>query len=178
MYNATTLEMRPHESIVVRIIRGDQNWWKHATIYQIYPRSFKDSDSDGFGDLKGIISKVAHFKDAGVNAIWLSPIYSSPEGYHDYYISDFKEIDPIYGTMADFEELVEKVHELGIKLIMEFLPNHSSKQHKWFELSENRTEGYDDFYVWRDAVNGNEPNNWVSIIKLNTGQHISKSLLN
>lgn len=164
MYNATDVTIHPHESIVARIIiSGDRDWWKHAVIYEIYPRSFKDSDSDGVGDLKGIISKVQHFQNLGVDAIWLSSIYKSPQGHHDYYVSDYKEIDQDLGTMEDFEELVEIIHEVGIKLIIEFVPNHSSNEHNWFELSENRTEGYDDFYVWKDAVNGTEPNNWVRL---------------
>lgn len=162
LHNSTEIKVGPHESIVVRIIiPGDEDWWKQAVIYRIYTRSFKDSDSDGFGDLKGITSKVQHFKDSGVDAVLLTSIYKSPSGYHDDYVIDYKEIDPVYGTMEDFEELLEKVHKLGIKIILEFIPNHSSKQHKWFEFSENRTEGYDDYYVWKDAVNGSEPNNWV-----------------
>lgn len=129
--------------------------------YQVYPKSFKDSDSDGVGDLRGIINEVDHFKNMGVDAILLSPIYTSPQVDHGYDVSDYRDVDPIFGTIEDFEELIEKIHELGIKLILDFVPNHSSKEHKWFELSENRAEGYDDFYVWKDAIDGQVPNNWV-----------------
>lgn len=145
----------------IKCIEADQNWWKHAVFYQVYPRSFKDSDGDGIGDIKGIISKVNHFKDAGVDAIWLSPIYKSPQVDQGYDVSDFKAIDADYGTMEDFKELLEKAHDLGIKVIMDFIPNHSSDQHEWFVKSENKEEGYEDYYVWRD-----EPNNWVSQKKL------------
>lgn len=136
--------------------KADQDWWKHAVFYQVYPRSFKDSDGDGIGDIKGIISKVNHFKDAGVDAIWLSPIYKSPQVDQGYDVSDFKAIDEQYGTMEDFKELLEKAHDLGIKVIMDFIPNHSSNQHEWFIKSEDGEEEYKDYYVWRD-----KPNNWV-----------------
>lgn len=166
LYNATNVELNPHESIVVKIITAvDQNWWKNAVIYQVYARSFKDSDNDGIGDLKGLTSKIQHFQNTGVDAILLSPLFNTPEGYYDDYISDYKQIDPGYGTMEDFEELIKTLHILGIKLIMEFVPNHSSKEHEWFELSENKTEGYEDFYVWKDPVDGNEPNNWVCVFR-------------
>lgn len=138
--------------------KADQDWWKHAVFYQVYPRSFKDSDGDGVGDIKGIIEKVNHFKDAGVDAIWLSPIYKSPQVDQGYDISDFKAIDEQYGTMDDFKELLQKAHDLGVKVIMDFVPNHSSNQHEWFIKSENKTDGYEDYYVWRDA-----PNNWVNL---------------
>lgn len=136
--------------------RAEDDWWKHAVFYQVYPRSFKDSDGDGIGDIKGITSKVNHFKDAGVDAIWLSPIYKSPQVDQGYDVSDFKAIDEQYGTMDDFKELLQEAHSLGIKVIMDFIPNHSSDQHEWFVKSENRAEGYEDYYVWRD-----ETNNWV-----------------
>lgn len=142
--------------------RADQDWWKHAVFYQVYPRSFKDSNGDGIGDLKGITSKIQHFKDAGVDAIWLSPIYKSPQIDQGYDISDFNEIDEKFGTMEDFDELLEEAHNLGIKVIMDLVPNHSSNQHEWFVASEKREEKYEDYYIWRD-----EPNNWVSF------QHIS-----
>lgn len=164
LYNATNVKISAHESIVVKMIAaGDQTWWKSAVIYQVYARSFKDSDSDGIGDLKGITNKAQHFQNTGVDAILLSPIFKAPEGYYDDYVSDYIQIDPVYGTMEDFVELVHTLHKLGIKLILEFVPNHSSSEHKWFELSENKTEGYECFYVWKDPVDGNEPNNWVCV---------------
>lgn len=138
--------------------KANEDWWKHASFYQVYPRSFKDSDGDGIGDIKGITSKISHFKDAGVDAIWLSPIYKSPQVDQGYDISDFKAIDEQYGTMSDFKELLDEAHELGIKVIMDFVPNHSSDQHEWFIKSENKEDGFEDYYVWRD-----EPNNWVHL---------------
>lgn len=164
LYNATSVKICAHESIVVKMIApGDQTWWKNAVFYQVYTRSFKDSDSNGIGDLQGITNKAQHFQNTGVNAIVLSPIFKAPEGHYDDYISNYIQIDPVYGTMEDFEELVQTLHKLGIKLILEFVPNHSSSEHKWFELSENKTEGYECFYVWKDPVDGNEPNNWVCV---------------
>lgn len=143
---------------------GDQDWWKHAVFYQIYPRSFKDSDGDGIGDLQGIISKLDHLKDAGITATWLSPIYKSPQVDQGYDISDFRDIAEEYGTLDDFKQLVEKAHDQGIKIIMDFVPNHSSDMHDWFQRSEAGEQPYSDFYVWKDAVDSGPPNNWVSSI--------------
>lgn len=140
----------------------DQGWWKDAVIYQIYPKSFRDSDNDGYGDLQGIISKLEHLKNAGVTVCWLSPIYESPQVDDGYDISNYTNVDPLFGTLEDFDELVAKATELGIKVVMDFVPNHTSDQHEWFQLSENRTEGYEDYYVWVDADDsGAPPNNWV-----------------
>lgn len=138
---------------------GNQDWWKHAVFYQVYPRSFKDTDEDGVGDIRGITRKLGHFKDAGVDAIWLSPVYKSPKVDQGYDISDFKEIDEEYGSLVDFDMLLFQAHRLGIKVIMDLVPNHSSDQHEWFVKSENREKGYEDYYVWRD-----EPNNWVGTL--------------
>lgn len=140
----------------------DKDWWKNAVVYQIYPKSFKDSNNDGFGDLKGIISKLDYFNETGITVVWLSPIHKSPQVDDGYDISDFKDIDPIFGTLGDFDELVTKANQLGIKIVMDLVPNHSSNEHPWFLLSENRTKGYEDYYVWADAKNGRVPNNWVS----------------
>lgn len=140
----------------------DEDWWKHAVFYQIYPRSFKDSDGDGVGDLQGIISKLDHLKDAGITATWLSPIYTSPQVDQGYDISDFTNIHDEYGTLEDFDQLIEKADELGVKIIMDFVPNHSSDEHAWFNYSVTRTKGYEDYYIWKDAKeDGSEPNNWV-----------------
>lgn len=156
------MEIKPHESLVARVIqKGSDDWWKHAVFYQVYVRSFKDSDGDGIGDLKGITNNVKHFPTSEVNAILLSSIYKSSHVDQGYDISDFRDIDVEYGTLEDFEELLKTAHELGIKVIMDFIPNHSSNQHEWFNLSENRVEGYEDYYVWKDPVNGTVPNNWV-----------------
>lgn len=152
-----------------------KDWWQTAVFYQIYPRSFRDTDGDGVGDIKGVIEKMEHLKEAGVQATWLSPIMKSPQADFGYDISDFKDIDPLFGTMADFEAMVEKAKELDIKIIMDFVPNHSSDQHEWFEKSVAREEGFEDYYIWNDGkeckpepwqegeVPCKPPNNWQSV---------------
>ncbi|XP_050491663.1 alpha-glucosidase-like [Bombus huntii] len=144
----------------------DVNWFKNAIVYQIYPRSFKDSNGDGIGDLNGITSKLEHIKDIGATALWLSPIYKSPQVDFGYDISNYTDIDPTYGTLADFDKLVAKAKSLGLKVIMDFVPNHSSPEHPWFKKSIQKIKPYDEYYVWRDAkiVNGTRkpPNNWLS----------------
>lgn len=146
----------------------DSDWWKHSVVYQIYPKSFKDSNNDGVGDIQGVISKLGHLKSSGVTVCWLSPIYKSPQVDDGYDISDFRDVDEIFGTLDDFDQLVANATELGIKVVMDFVPNHSSDQHAWFKLSENRTEGYEDYYVWQDAnaTTGKEPNNWVCVVDI------------
>ncbi|XP_071871306.1 alpha-glucosidase [Bombus fervidus] len=144
----------------------DVNWYKNAIVYQIYPRSFKDSNGDGIGDLNGITSKLEHIKDIGATALWLSPIYKSPQVDFGYDISNFTDVDPTYGTLADFDKLVAKAKSLGLKVILDFVPNHSSPEHPWFKKSVQKVKPYDEYYVWRDAkiVNGTRqpPNNWLS----------------
>ncbi|XP_073812675.1 maltase A3-like [Musca autumnalis] len=144
-----------------------QDWWETAQFYQIYPRSFKDSDGDGIGDLKGITSKLEYLKDIGVTATWLSPIYTSPMVDFGYDISNFFDIQPEYGTLEDFRGLMAKAKELGLKIILDFVPNHSSTENEWFKKSVNREKGYEDYYVWSDGKldeNGQRqpPSNWLS----------------
>lgn len=145
-------------------------WWQNTIFYQIYPRSFKDSNGDGVGDIKGIISKLPHLKELGIGGAWLSPIFKSPMADFGYDISDFFDVDPTFGTIADVEELFRKANELGIKIILDFVPNHSSNEADWFLKSVERIEPYTDFYIWRDAktVSGRRipPNNWVSSLSL------------
>ncbi|XP_037915227.1 maltase 2-like [Hermetia illucens] len=148
-------------------IFSQSDWWQTGQFYQIYPRSFKDSNGDGIGDLNGIREKLPHLKDIGMTAAWLSPIYKSPMKDFGYDISDFKAIQPEYGTMADFEALLKRAKELGIKLIMDLVPNHTSDLHEWFQKSVNRVKGYEDFYIWHDGYpdpknssNRLPPNNW------------------
>lgn len=145
----------------------DVNWYKNALVYQIYPRSFQDSNGDGIGDLNGITSRLDHVADIGAQALWLSPIYKSPQVDFGYDISNFTDIDPVYGTLADFDRLVKKAKSLGLKVILDFVPNHSSYEHPWFKKSVQRIKPYDEYYVWRDAriVNGTRqpPNNWLSV---------------
>ena len=144
----------------------DVNWYKNIIVYQIYPRSFKDSNGDGIGDLKGITSKLEHVVDIGAKAIWLSPIYKSPQVDFGYDISNFTDVDPSYGTLADFNQLVAKAKRLKLKVILDFVPNHSSNQHPWFQKSIHKVKPYDGYYIWQNAkiVNGKRqpPNNWLS----------------
>lgn len=156
------------------------DWWEQSGFYQIYPRSFKDSDGDGIGDLNGITQKLPYLKSLGITAFWLSPIYKSPMADFGYDISDFRDIQPEYGTMADFEKLVKEAKNLGLKVILDFVPNHSSDEHEWFVKSENRTAGYEDYYVWHDGKPGNNvdqydpPNNWVQAFRGSAWEWSSK----
>ncbi|MEN9684295.1 MAG: hypothetical protein RLZZ28_81 [Bacteroidota bacterium] len=130
-------------------------WWKEAIVYQIYPRSFKDSDGDGVGDLKGIISKLDYIKSLGINAVWLNPIYSSPNDDNGYDVSDYRNIMKDFGNMSDFDELLKGLHERGIKLVMDLVVNHSSDEHEWFKQSRSsRKSPYRNYYHWWDAERG------------------------
>lgn len=133
----------------------DPQWWKEAVVYQIYPRSFKDSNGDGVGDLRGIISELDYLKSLGIDAIWLNPIYQSPNYDNGYYISDYYSILPEFGTMEDFDELQKGLHERGIKLVMDIVVNHSSSEHEWFKQSRSsRDNPYRDYYHWWNAERG------------------------
>ncbi|XP_076273444.1 maltase 1-like [Rhynchophorus ferrugineus] len=151
-----------------RATKTGPDWWKSSVIYQIYPRSFKDSDNDGIGDLQGIISKMDYFVDLGVDAIWLSPIYQSPMVDAGYDISDYRTIATEYGTLDDFKQLLDEAHNRGIKVILDFVPNHTSNLHEWFNKSAARVPGYEDYYLWSDGIldddgNRQPPNNWLSL---------------
>ncbi|CAL1674211.1 unnamed protein product [Lasius platythorax] len=150
----------------VSIQKAGKDWYKNSLVYQIYPRSFKDSNGDGIGDLNGITSKLEHIADIGADALWLSPIFTSPQADFGYDIANFTDIDPDYGTLADFDRLVAKAKSLGLKVLLDFVPNHSSNEHEWFKKSIKRIKPYDEYYVWRDAkiVNGTRrpPTNWLS----------------
>jgi oligo-1,6-glucosidase len=135
-----------------------RTWWKEAIVYQIYPRSFKDSDGDGIGDLKGIISKLDYIKSLGVNVVWLNPIYSSPNDDNGYDVSDYRNIMKDFGTMADFDSLLKGMHERGMKLMMDLVVNHSSDEHEWFKQSRSsRTNPYRNYYHWWNAGMGKPP---------------------
>ena len=139
----------------------DRAWWKEAIVYQIYPRSFKDSDGDGVGDLKGIISKLDYLKSLGIDAIWLNPIYTSPNDDNGYDISDYRNIMKEFGTMEDFDLLLKGMHERGIKLVMDLVVNHSSDEHKWFQESrKSRDNPYRNYYHWWPAEKGKPPYRW------------------
>jgi alpha-glucosidase len=139
-------------------------WWQSGVIYQIYPRSFQDTDGDGVGDLAGIERRLDHLVDLGVDALWVSPIYPSPMVDFGYDIADYTGVDPLFGTLADFDRLLAAAHARGLKLLLDFVPNHSSDQHPWFvESRASRTNPKRDWYIWRDpAPDGGPPNNWIS----------------
>ena len=141
-------------------------WWKEAVGYQIYPRSFKDSNGDGIGDLKGITSKLDYLKDLGIDVIWICPMYKSPNDDNGYDISYYQDIIDDFGTMNDFDELLEEVHKRDMKLIIDLVVNHTSDEHKWFiESKSSKDNPKRDWYIWREGKEGNEPNNWESIFK-------------
>lgn len=141
----------------------NNHWWKNAVVYQIYPKSFQDSNHDGIGDLQGIISRLDYLQKLGVDILWLNPIYRSPQVDNGYDISDYQAINPTLGTMADFDELLAAVHQRGMKLVMDLVVNHTSDQHRWFVAAkQGRDNPYRDFYIWRDGKDGHAPNNWGS----------------
>ena len=133
----------------------ERKWWQDGIIYQIYPRSFCDSNGDGYGDIPGIISKLDKLQALGIDAIWLSPVYKSPQVDNGYDIADYKSIDPMFGTMEDFDRLLAEAKARDIRIIMDLVINHTSDQHEWFQRSRRREEGYEDYYIWAD-----KPNNW------------------
>ncbi|MBQ8143224.1 MAG: alpha-glucosidase [Butyricicoccus sp.] len=138
-------------------------WWKERVFYQIYPRSFQDSNGDGIGDLRGIISRLDYLKWLGIGAVWLCPVYDSPNADMGYDIRDYEKIMSEFGTMEDFDELVAELHKRDIKLVMDLVVNHSSDEHAWFaEARKSKDNPYRDYYIWRDGKAGKEPNNWAS----------------
>jgi oligo-1,6-glucosidase len=155
-----------------------RKWWKEAIVYQIYPRSFKDYDGDGIGDLKGIISKLDYIKSLGINVIWLNPIYRSPNDDNGYDVSDYRNIMKDFGTMADFDTLLKGLHERGIKLVMDLVVNHSSDEHEWFKQSRSsRINPYREYYHWWDADNGKPPYRY-SLFDINHDAWVYDSLTN
>ncbi|KFP39840.1 Neutral and basic amino acid transport protein rBAT [Chlamydotis macqueenii] len=143
------------------------DWWQASPIYQIYPRSFKDSNMDGNGDLKGIQEKLDHITYLNIKTIWITSFYKSPLKDLRYGAEDFYDIDPMFGSMSDFENLLAAIHDRGLKVIMDLIPNHTSDKHQWFQLSRNRTGKYTDYYIWQDCTQAaglvTPPNNWVSV---------------
>jgi len=141
-----------------------QKWWKEAIAYQIYPRSFMDSNGDGVGDIQGIISKLDYLKELGIDCLWVCPIYTSPNDDNGYDISDYRGIMQEFGTMADFDQLLKEVHNKDMKLIMDLVINHTSDEHPWFiESRSSKKNPYRDYYIWQQGKKGQEPNNWESI---------------
>lgn len=139
--------------------RSDEKWWKKAVVYQIYPRSFQDSNGDGIGDLKGIIRRLDYLETLGIDAIWLSPVCKSPQDDNGYDISDYRDIDPMFGSMADMEHLIQEAEKHHIRIILDLVLNHSSDEHPWFkEAKKSRENPYHDYYIWRDGEKGHPPN--------------------
>ncbi len=140
-----------------------REWWKDSLVYQIYPRSFQDSNGDGIGDLGGIRQRLPYLKELGVDVIWLSPVYRSPNDDNGYDISDYQAIMEEFGTMEDFDAMLDEIHGLGMKLVMDLVVNHTSDEHPWFlESRKNRENAYRDFYIWKEPEDGQAPNNWAS----------------
>ena len=153
-----------------------QKWWQTAVIYQIYPRSFQDSNGDGIGDLRGIINRLDYLKELGITAIWLSPVYQSPNDDNGYDISDYRAIMPEFGTMEDMEELIDQADKRDIKIIMDLVVNHTSDEHKWFiESRKGKDNPYRDYYIWRDPVNNSVPNSLRSTFSGSAWEYDSES---
>jgi oligo-1,6-glucosidase len=141
-----------------------RRWWKEAVVYQVYPRSFKDSNGDGIGDLNGITSKLDYIKGLGVDVIWLSPHFDSPNADNGYDIRDYRKVMTEFGSMADFDRMLGEIKQRGMKLIVDLVVNHTSDEHAWFVGSRKGADNpFSDYYIWRSGKQGKEPNNWVSL---------------
>jgi oligo-1,6-glucosidase len=150
----------------------EKKWWKECVVYQIYPRSFYDSNGDGIGDLRGILQKLDYLKTLGVDVVWLSPVYRSPNDDNGYDISDYQDIMVEFGTLADWEELLAGLHQRGLKLVMDLVVNHTSDEHAWFiESRQSKDNPYRAYYIWRPGAAGREPNNWASFFSGSAWQH-------
>ncbi|WP_138416243.1 glycoside hydrolase family 13 protein [Aquibacillus sediminis] len=153
-----------------------KTWWKEAVAYQIYPRSFMDSNGDGIGDIQGTIQKLDYLKDLGIDVIWMSPIYQSPNDDNGYDISDYQAIMDEFGTMEDFDQLLEEAHNRDMKIIMDLVINHTSDEHPWFiESRSSKDNPYRDYYIWHPGKNGKEPNNWESIFNGSAWEYDDKT---
>jgi alpha-glucosidase len=144
----------------------DALWWQHAVVYQVYPRSFQDTNGDGVGDIPGVTQRLDYLRETlGVDALWLSPFYPSPMADFGYDVADYTDVDPLFGSLDDFDRLVTEAHRRGLKVIIDWVPNHTSDQHAWFQESRaSRDRGKRDWYVWRDPkADGSPPNNWLSV---------------
>lgn len=141
----------------------DERWWEHAVIYHAYPRSFMDASGDGVGDLSGITERLGHPSWLGMDAVWISPFYPSPMRDFGYDVSDHENVHPAFGTLEDFDRLVAEAHRLGLKVILDYVPNHTSDEHPWFfESRSSRQNPKRDWYIWRDPETGGPPNNWLA----------------
>jgi oligo-1,6-glucosidase len=154
----------------------EKKWWKESVVYQIYPRSFKDSNGDGIGDLQGIISKLDYLNHLGVDVVWLCPVYQSPNDDNGYDISNYQSIMDDFGTLSDWEELLAGLHSRGMKLIMDLVVNHSSDEHAWFvESRKSQDNPYRDYYIWRPGKDGQPPNDWGSFFSGSAWEYDEKS---
>ncbi|QQZ10446.1 glycoside hydrolase family 13 protein [Heyndrickxia vini] len=154
----------------------EKSWWKESVVYQIYPRSFNDSNGDGIGDLKGITNKLDYLKELGIDVIWLSPVYQSPNDDNGYDISDYRAIMDEFGTMDDFDELLSEIHHRGMKLMMDLVVNHTSDEHEWFKQARSSKDNpYRDYYYWMPGENGQEPNNWESVFSGSAWEYDEKT---
>ncbi len=165
-----------------RVLTREPGWWRSAVVYQIYPRSFADSNADGIGDIPGITAKVDYLASLGVDVVWLSPVYASPQDDNGYDISDYEDIDPTFGSLADLDDLIEALHARGIKLVMDLVVNHTSDEHPWFQESRDPASPKRNWYWWRPARAGSEPGtpgaeptNWASFFSGSTWQHDERS---
>lgn len=153
----------------------DKKWWKNSVVYQVYPKSFCDSNGDGNGDLNGITEKLPYIKELGADVIWLNPIFASPQVDNGYDISDYRAIEPSLGTVEDFERLLSRAHELGLKILLDLVVNHTSDQHEWFkEAKKSRDNKYHDYYIWKDGKKGELPNNWGSSFGGSTWEYVEE----
>lgn len=149
--------------------KTNTEWWKKSVVYQVYPKSFQDSNGDGYGDLNGIRQRLPYLKELGIDVIWLNPIYASPQVDNGYDISDYRMIEPTFGTMEDFDALLAEAHAMGLKIILDLVVNHTSDQHKWFlEAKKSKDNPYHDYYIWKDEV----PNNWGSSFGGSTWEYV------
>src|SRR4051794_40303624 len=138
------------------------DWWKSAVVYQVYPRSFADGNGDGVGDLPGVVSRLDYLAELGVDVLWLSPVYASPMDDNGYDISDYQDVDPLFGSLADLDDLIAGCHERGIRVVMDLVVNHTSDEHAWFQESRDPSSPKRDWYWWRPPRDDGTPNNWES----------------
>ena len=147
----------------------EKKWWQQEVVYQVYPRSFQDTNGDGIGDLRGIEARIPYLKKLGVGIVWIGPIFSSPNDDNGYDVSDYYNIMSEFGTMEDFDSLLAKMHEAGLRLVLDLVVNHTSDEHAWFvESCKSKDNPYRDYYIWRDARDGKEPSNWESVFSGST----------
>ncbi len=158
--------------------KASADWWRGGVIYQIYPRSFQDSNGDGIGDLRGITQRLGYIASLGVDAIWISPFFKSPMKDFGYDVSDYRDVDPMFGSMEDFKYLLDQAHSVGLKVMIDLVLSHTSDQHLWFKESRsNRENAKSDWYVWADPKpDGTPPNNWLSIFGGSAWQWDSRRL--